>query len=79
MIVAENTPLTFSAASTVSKISLPGGIETDATLNGPGTGKVLELSLQGDTRGLIRMSPRAGWVETIMPDKIPGTSNDNTW
>lgn len=79
MILAENTPLVFSASSAVSTIKLAGGIQTDAPLTGPGTGKNLSLVLQTDTRGLIKLAPRAAWVETIMPDKIPGTTSDNTW
>jgi hypothetical protein len=79
LFLAENTPLTFSAGTgSVSTISVVGGIETDSALTGPGTGS-LALSLQSDTRGLIKLAPRGGWVETIMPDKIPGTSDDNTW
>jgi hypothetical protein len=78
LFLAENTPLTFSMSGGATTIDLYGGIETDSTLAGPGSG-TLGISLQADTRGLIKMAPRAGWVETIMPDKIPGTSNDNTW
>jgi len=79
VIIAENTPLIFYADSAVSTINLVGGIQTDAPLTGPGTGQDLNLELETDTRGLIRMTPRAAWVEVIMPDKIPGTSSDNTW
>jgi hypothetical protein len=80
VFLAENTPLTFSTGTgSVSNISVAGGIETDAALTGPGTGKSLSLSLQSDTRGLIKLTPRAAWVETIMPDKIPNSTTDNTW
>ena len=79
VILAENTPLTFSASNPVSVIKVSGGIQTDSPLTGPGTGQDLSLVLQDDTRGLIRLTPRAAWVETIMPDKIPGSANDNTW
>ncbi len=79
IILAENTPLTFTTASGATTLSIVGGIETDAALTGPGAGKLLSLSLQTDTRGLIKMAPRAAWVESIMPDKIPNTTNDNTW
>ena len=79
IILAENTPLTFSATSSVSNIKIGGGIQTNAPLAGPTGGQSLVLALQTDTRGLIRLAPRAAWVETIMPDKIPGTSDDNTW
>lgn len=79
IILAENTPLIFSAATPVGIIKIAGGIQTNAPLAGPGAGQSLSLVLQTDTRGLIRLTPRAAWVETIMPDKIPGTANDNTW
>lgn len=79
IILAENTPLIFSADAPVSTIKIAGGIQTNAPLAGPGTGQNLSLVLQTDTRGLIRLTPRAAWVETIMPDKIPGTADDNTW
>lgn len=79
IILAENTPLTFSAGTGVSNIKIGGGIQTNAPLAGPTGGQSLVLVLQNDTRGLIRLAPRAAWVETIMPDKIPGTSDDNTW
>ncbi|HWB06403.1 MAG TPA: hypothetical protein VG796_25490 [Verrucomicrobiales bacterium] len=78
IILAENTPLTFSLG-TPGTLNLMGGIQTDAALTGPGTGKTLAIQLQTDTRGLIKMAPRAGWVETIMPDKIPASTADNTW
>jgi hypothetical protein len=77
IIIAENTPLTFST-TTPTTINLVGGIQTDAALTGPGTGKTLSIQLQTDTRGLIKIAPRAAWVETIMPDKAPDSS-DNTW
>jgi hypothetical protein len=79
VILAENMPLVFSAASPVTVIKIAGGIQTDSPLTGPGTGQDLNLVLEDDTRGLIKLTPRAAWVETIMPDKIPGTANDNTW
>ncbi len=79
VILAENTPLVFSAGSPVSVIKITGGIQTDSPLTAPGSGQELNLVLQGDTRGLIKLTPRAAWVETIMPDKIPGTANENTW
>ena len=79
VILAENTPLVFSASGPVSNIKIGGGIQTDSPLAGPGSGQNLSLILEDDTRGLIRLTPRAAWVETIMPDKIPGTANDNTW
>ena len=79
VILAENTPLVFSADTAVQQIRIFGGIQTNAPLDGPGTGQSLVLGLQSDTRGLIRLTPRAAWVETIMPDKIPGSTNDNTW
>ncbi len=79
VILAENTPLTFSADTPVGLIRIAGGIQTDSPLAGPGAGQELGLVLQDDTRGLIKLAPRAAWVETIMPDKIPGTASDNTW
>lgn len=79
VILAENIPIIFSADSPVSVIKIAGGIQTNAPLAGPGAGQELALVLQSDTRGLIRMTPRAAWVETIMPDKIPGSASDNTW
>jgi len=79
VILAENTPLNFSADTAVSQIRLFGGIQTNAPLAGPGAGQSLAIGLQSDTRGLIRLTPRAAWVETIMPDKIPGSTNENSW
>lgn len=79
VILAENTPLNFSASAGVGTIKLVGGIQTDSPLAGPGTGQQLSLELQTDTRGLIKLAPRAAWVETIMPDKVPGSTTDNTW
>jgi hypothetical protein len=79
VILAENTPLVFTASPQVSTIKLAGGIQTDAPLTGPGGGQDLAIVLQSDTHGLIKLTPRAAWVETIMPDKIPGTTTDNTW
>lgn len=79
VILAENMPLTITANSPVTTIKMVGGIQTDASLTGPGTGKTLALSLEEETRGLIRLMPRAAWVETIMPDKIPNSTLDNTW
>jgi hypothetical protein len=79
VILAENTPLIFSAGAPVSTIKIAGGIQTNAPLAGPGSGQTLSLILQSDTRGLIKLTPRAAWVETIMPDKIPNSTNDNTW
>jgi hypothetical protein len=79
VILAENTPLIFSAPPPVSTIRIAGGIQTNAPLAGPGAGQTLSLILQSDTRGLIKLTPRAAWVETIMPDKIPNSTNDNTW
>lgn len=79
VIIAENTPLIFTAGNQVSVIKIGGGIQTDSPLTGPGAGQELALVLQDDTRGLIKMAPRAAWVETIMPDKIPGSATDNTW
>lgn len=79
VILAENTPLIFNASSPVSMVRIAGGIQTDSPLTGPGSGQSLGLMLEDDTRGLIKLAPRAAWVETIMPDKIPGTAIDNTW
>ena len=79
VILAENTPIIFSADSPVSVIKIAGGIQTNSPLAGPGAGQSLSLVLQSDTRGLIKMTPRAAWVETLMPDKIPGSASDNTW
>lgn len=79
VIIAENTPLVFSANPAVTYIKVAGGIQTDSPLSGPAGGQELSLVLQNDSRGLIRLTPRAAWVETIMPDKIPGSANDNTW
>ncbi len=79
VILAENTPLAFSADAAVSTVNLVGGIQANAPITGPSGTQTLNLELETDTRGLIRMTPRAAWVEVVMPDKIPGTSNDNTW
>lgn len=79
VIVAENTPITISANSPVTSIKVYGGIQTDGPLTSPGSGQNLTLFLENDTRGLIRLTPRAAWVETIMPDKNPGSTADNTW
>ena len=79
VIIAENTPLVFSCPSPVTSLQLHGGIQTDSLLTAPGIGGTLALWLEDDTRGLIRLTPRAAWVETIMPDKKPGTISDNTW
>ena len=79
VILAENTPLIFSAGTAVNLIRVAGGIQTDSPLAGPGAGQELGLVLEDDTRGLIKLAPRAAWVESIMPDKVPGTSTDNTW
>ena len=79
VIVAENTPLTFSADAPVTTVTLGGGIQTDSPLTGLGSGQLLSLELEDDTRGLIRLTPRAAWVEAIMPDTVPGGSTDNTW
>jgi hypothetical protein len=79
VVVAENTPLTFSADVAVSSVKLYGGLQTDSPLAGPGGGQNLSVLLENDTRGLIRLTPRAAWVETIMPDLTPSGSADNTW
>jgi hypothetical protein len=62
----------------VSSVKLYGGLQTDSPLTGPGGGQDLSVLLENDTRGLIRLTPRAAWVETIMPDLTPGSA-DNTW
>ena len=79
VIIAENTPLVFSATGGASTIRLVGGVQTNAPLTGPAAPTLLSLNLLTDTRGLIRLTPRAAWVETLMPDRIPGTTNANTW
>ena len=78
ILLAENTPLVFSATGS-SVIKIAGGIQTDSPLTGPGNGIELALVLQTDTRGLIKLAPRAAWIETIMPEKIPGTTTENSW
>jgi hypothetical protein len=79
VILAENTPLIFTADAAVSTINLVGGLQSNSPITGPAGSQILNLELESDTRGLIRMTPRAAWVEVVMPDKIPGTSSDNTW
>jgi len=79
VILAENTPLVFTAGAPVTSIQMQGGIQIDSPLTGPVAGQTLVLSMEMDTRGLIRLTPRAAWVETIMPDKVPGSTADNTW
>ncbi len=80
IIVAENTPLTVTLSGGATTLNLVGGIQTDSSLTLRGTSTRMQLLLQTDTRGLIRLAPRAAWVETIMPDKIPGSSTlENTW
>jgi hypothetical protein len=79
MIIAENTPIIVSLAGGTNALQLIGGIQTDGPLSGPTGSGLLSIYLQSDTRGLIRLAPRGAWVETIMPEKIPGTTIDNTW
>ena len=79
MILSENMPLAFSANAPVTNIKIYGGIQTNAPLSGPGSGQSLSLMLQSDTRGLIKLAPRAAWVETVMPDKVPNSTSDNSW
>jgi hypothetical protein len=79
VIVAENTPLNFSLTGGATHLKIFGGIQTDAPLTAPGGSSLLSLHLQADPRGLIRLAPRAAWVETIMPEKQPDSTVGNTW
>lgn len=66
MIVAERCPLTFTGATSTQIIQLTGGIQTNASVTAPASPAGLRLALQTDTRGLIKLSPRMAWVETIL-------------
>jgi hypothetical protein len=79
LLIAENTPLTFTLTGGATTLKMAGGIQTDAPLTAPTGSGLLSLHLQSDTRGLVRLSPRAAWVETIMPEKEPGSTTENTW
>lgn len=69
LIICENVPLTFSYTN-VTTFNLYGGIETNAPLVFPASPRLCEISLETDTRGLIRMSPRLAWVETFLTGKL---------
>jgi hypothetical protein len=64
MLVAENTPLLFSASGGPGVITLKGGIQTDSAITATtGVGNRVRLILEDDPRRLVRLAPRRGWVE----------------
>ncbi len=64
MVVAENTPLAFTALGGPGIITLTGGIETDGSVAAPSaTGASLRLLPEPDPRRLNRLAPRLAWVE----------------
>lgn len=69
LILCENVPLNITYTN-VATWNLTGGIETNAPLYFPASPKLCTISLQTDTRGLIRMSPRAAWVETFLTGNL---------
>ena len=69
LIVCENVPLNITTTSATT-VTLTGGIQTNSPLTFHNYPKLLEISLETNTRGLIRMSPRLAWVETYLTGKL---------
>lgn len=67
LVVAENTPLAFSAAGGAGTITLQGGLQTDGSIaSTSGAGNSVRLIPEFDPRRLSRLAPRRGWVETYL-------------
>ena len=67
LLVAENTPLTFSNSGGAGTITLKGGIQTDGNITSTsGAGNAVKLISETDPRRLSRLAPRHAWVETYL-------------
>ena len=67
LLVAENTPITFTNSGGPGTITLKGGIETDGNITSTsGAGNAVKLIPETDPRRLSRLAPRRGWVETYL-------------
>jgi hypothetical protein len=64
LVVAENTPLSFTPAGGAGNIALRGGIQTDASLSGPTGSSRLVIEKDALPLALQNIAPRLAWVET---------------
>ena len=67
MLVAENTPLGFTASGGPGIITVKGGIMTDGSITASsGAGNRVRLVRETDNAHLIQLVPRRAWMETYL-------------
>ncbi len=67
MLVAENTPLGFTASGGPGTLTLKGGIMTDGSIAASsGAGNRVRLIRETDSSHLIQLVPRRAWLETYL-------------